>query len=191
MDTIKRKQHWEEVFQTKDTSKVSWYQPVPETSLKLIESLNLPKPSKIIDAGCGDSFLPDYLIEKGFTDITLVDISEKALDVVYNRLEKTEKVKCTAADVTCFIPENEFDLWHDRAVFHFLNDKEDIEKYLQTVANSIHSGGYLIIGTFSNNGPDQCSGLNVHQYDENELTKTFETNFKKINCFTENHSTPS
>jgi predicted TPR repeat methyltransferase len=191
MDSIKRKQHWEVVFQTKDTSKVSWYQPVPETSLKLIESLNLPKNSKIIDSGCGDSFLPDYLIEKGFTDITLVDISEKALDVVYNRLRKTEKVKCTAADITCFIPENKFDLWHDRAVFHFLNEKEDIEKYLQTAANSVHSEGYLIIGTFSNNGPDQCSGLNVHQYNENELSKTFETNFNKIYCFAENHSTPS
>lgn len=191
MNTENKRAHWEQVFQTKDTTKVSWYQSVPETSLKLIDSLNLPKASKIIDAGCGDSFLPDFLLEKGFTDITLVDISEKALDVVNSRLGKTEKIKCQAADITCFIPDKKFDLWHDRAVFHFLNDKEDIENYVQTVSISINSGGYLIIGTFSNNGPDQCSGLHVHQYNETDLIRTFKQSFKKINCFTENHSTPS
>lgn len=189
MNSKEKKTHWEQVFMTKDTSKVSWYQSKPKTSLNLIESLNLSKSSKIIDAGCGDSYLPDFLIEKGFTNITLVDISEKALDSVKNRLKN--KVEYITADVTSFAHSEKFDLWHDRAVFHFLNKESEIQNYMNTVTNSILSGGFLIIGTFSNNGPDQCSGLQVHQYSETELSETFSKSFEKIKCFTENHSTPS
>ena len=187
-----RKRHWENVFQTKDTTKVSWYQPVPETSLKLIEQINLPKTARIIEVGSGDSYLGDFLIEKGYSEITLLDISEKALDIIRKRLSaKTEKITFLAADVTCFSSSETFDLWHDRAVFHFLTDIADIQKYVANVSEKLVSGGYLILGTFSTNGPDMCSGLHVQRYSEAELAGLFEKDFKKVKCFTELHQTPS
>lgn len=192
MNSDKRKEHWEEVFKTKDTTKVSWHQPVPVTSIKLIETLHLPKSAKIIDAGCGDSYLPDHLLEKGYNNITLVDISEKALATVKQRLGgDAKKIHFQISDVTKYKSTVKFDLWHDRAVFHFLTKEDDIQDYLNTVNNHIKPGGYLIIGTFSENGPDQCSGLHVQQYSEDSLTKTFNKYFKRIKCFTENHTTPS
>ena len=192
MNTNERKAHWENVFETKDTTKVGWYQPVPTTSLRLIEELNLANSAKIIEVGSGNSFLADTLIEKGYSEITLLDISEKALQTIKERLgEKAKTIAFFAADVTNFSTPEEFSLWHDRAVFHFLTNKEDIKKYVRIVSEKLIPGGYLILGTFSNNGPEMCSGLPVQQYSEEELTVTFSENFKKINCFTENHITPS
>lgn len=187
-----RKRHWENVFQTKDTTKVSWYQPVPETSLKLIEQLNLPKSARIIEVGSGDSFLGDFLLEKGYSEITLLDISEKALDTIRKRLSaKAEKITFLAADVTGFLSSTSFDLWHDRAVFHFLTEIDDIQKYVTNVSEKLVSGGFLILGTFSTSGPDMCSGLCVQRYSEAELVGLFEKDFKKVKCFTELHQTPS
>lgn len=192
MDTNARKAHWENVFQSKDTTKVSWHQPVPKTSIQLIGELNLPKTTKIIEVGAGDSFLGDYLLREGFSDITLLDISEKALEKVQSRLiGKEDYVTYLPADITEFSSNKKFDLWHDRAVFHFLTDQKDVSKYLVNVAENIHSGGYLIIGTFSDNGPNRCSDLNVQQYSEKDLVECFEENFNKIKCFKENHITPS
>lgn len=192
MDTTKRKAHWENVFRTKDTTKVSWYQPVPETSLRLIEKLAVPKTAKIIEVGSGDSYLGDTLLEKGFSDITLLDISEKALATIRERLaEKAGMVRFVAADITNFNENQKYDLWHDRAVLHFLTDKNDIEKYVENVSAHLVPGGYFLVGTFSENGPDKCSDLNVKQYSEKEMTATFSQNFEKIECFTENHTTPS
>ena len=192
MNTTERKRHWENIFSTKDTTKVSWYQLVPETSLRIIEKLALPKTAKIIDAGCGDSCLPDHLLEKGYTKITLVDISEKALETIKNRLGEKAKLLCfEATDVTNFSSDNKFDCWHDRAVFHFLNKANDIQNYLETVNRNIRPGGYLVVGTFSNVGPDQCSGLHVKQYSRKEMITTFSPYFETVECFTENHQTPS
>ena len=192
MNTAERKRHWENIFNTKDTTKVSWYQPVPETSLMIIENLALPKSAKIIDAGCGDSCLPDHLLQQGYTNITLVDISEKALEATKKRLGENAKLLCfEAADVTTFTSNNKFDCWHDRAVFHFLNDEIDIRNYLETVNRNIRPGGYLVVGTFSDIGPDQCSGLNVKQYSRDEMVNTFSPYFETLECFTENHQTPS
>jgi 2-polyprenyl-3-methyl-5-hydroxy-6-metoxy-1,4-benzoquinol methylase len=192
METNDRKKHWENVFQTKDTTKVSWFQPVPETSLRLIDELNIPKSAKIIEVGSGDSFLGDHLLKAGFMNITLLDISEKALDTIKKRLpENSAKIKFIAGDVTSFNSSDNYDLWHDRAVFHFLTDEKDIQNYVLNVSQKLESGGYLIMGTFSNNGPDMCSGLNVKQYSENQLTEIFNSGFKKIECFTEDHLTPS
>ena len=192
MEISERKIHWENVFETKDTTKVSWYQPFPETSIKLIGKLNLPKTAKIIEIGSGDSFLADFLIEKGFSEITLLDISEKALEKIRLRLStKADNITFLANDVTEFSSAVRFDLWHDRAVFHFLTDEQEIQKYVKNVTEILVSGGYLILGTFSLNGPEICSGLKVQQYSENQLSKIFETGFKKVVCFMENHQTPS
>lgn len=192
MEISDRKIHWETVFQTKDTTKVSWYQTVPETSLKLIEQINLPKTARIIEVGSGDSYLGDFLIEKGYSEITLLDISEKALDTIRKRLSaKAEKITFLATDITSFSSSETYDLWHDRAVFHFLTEVKDIQKYVTNVSEKLVSGGYMILGTFSTNGPDMCSGLHVQRYSEAELTGFFEKDFKKVECFSELHKTPS
>lgn len=192
MNTNERKTHWENVFQTKDTSKVSWYQPIPETSLKLIEELNLSKSAKIIEVGAGDSFLGDFLLESGYDDITLLEISEKALDKVKNRLaKKGDNITFLPADVTEFSSTSKYNLWHDRAVFHFLTSKLDVAKYVKNVSDHVVSGGFLIISTFSDKGPKICSDLNVQQYSETELYECFKNNFDKLKCFSENHTTPS
>lgn len=192
MNTKDRKVHWENVFQTKDTSKVSWHQPIPTTFLRLIEELKIPKTARIIEVGSGDSFIGDHLLEKGFSEITLLDISEKALESVKDRLGKeADKISFVAADIAQFSIPDKFDLWHDRAVFHFLTSTNDVNKYIINVTESLKSGAYLILSTFSNNGPDVCSGLKVQQYSEVELRKLFSINFTEIDCFTENHTTPS
>lgn len=192
MNSSERKIHWENVFQTKDTTKVSWHQSIPKTSLKLIEELNLSKSSSILEVGSGDSYLGDFLLDKGYSDITLLDISEKALNTIQQRLgDKGKSVDFIACDITEFSSEKSYTLWHDRAVFHFISDKNDIQKYVDNAAAGLVSGGYLVLGTFSNNGPDMCSGLNVKQYSEEEITETFNNGFEKIKCFTENHQTPS
>ncbi len=192
MKFSERKIHWENVFETKDTTKVSWFQPIPETSIKMIDKLNLPKTARIIEVGSGDSFLADFLLERGYSEITLLDISEKALDSIRTRLSaKTESITFLANDVTDFSSAESFDIWHDRAVFHFLTEKQDIQKYVENVSEKLVFGGYLILGTFSTNGPDMCSGLKVQQYSENRLTEIFHHGFNKIECFTENHQTPS
>lgn len=187
-----RKTHWENVFETKDTTKVSWHQPFPETSIKLIDKLNLPKTAKIIEIGSGDSFLADFLLERGYSNITLLDISEKALAKIKVRLaENALNITFLTEDVTDFSTSTCFDIWHDRAVFHFLTKKRDIQKYVENVSDKLISGGYLILGTFSTNGPDMCSGLQVQQYAEVQLTEIFKNGFIKIDCFTEDHQTPS
>lgn len=192
MNTNERKAHWEKVFETKDTTKVGWYQPIPETSIRLIKKLNIDKTSKIIEVGCGDSFLSDFLIENGYWGITLLDISAKALEIIKYRLgEKAKVLSFLAADVTEFSTAEKYNLWHDRAVFHFLTNENDRNKYINNASEKLVSGGYLVLGTFSHDGPDMCSGLNVKQYSEEEITEIFSSNFRKIECFTENHQTPS
>lgn len=192
MNFFERKKHWENVFKTKDTTKVSWYQSIPETSLKLIENLHLKKNARIIEIGSGDSFLADFLLEKGYSDITLLDVSETALDTVKLRLkDKSSKITFLAEDVIDIPNTKQFDIWHDRAVFHFLTEPKEISKYVKNVSEKLVIGGFLILGTFSSLGPEMCSGLKIKQYSEKQLTKTFNTDFKKIECFTENHQTPS
>lgn len=188
MDVI-RKEHWEKVFETKMPNEVSWTQDVPATSLNFIHSFNLPKTAKIIDIGGGDSKLVDFLLDEGFENISVLDISEKALERVKHRLgERSAKVKWIASDITQFTPDESYDLWHDRAAFHFLTTPDQIKTYL-TIANSAIKGN-MVIGTFSDNGPTKCSGLNIKQYTEEELQNQIQGNFEKIKCFTEDHITP-
>lgn len=192
MSTKDKKAHWENIFKTRDTTKVSWHQAVPKTSLRLINELRLNKSDEIIEVGCGDSFLGDKLLDNGFTDITLLDISQKALDTIKNRLSDSKRnIQFINADITEFSTSKKYDLWHDRAVFHFLTNEIEIQKYIRIVSNSINKEGYLILGTFSTSGPDMCSDLPVKQYSEEKLFKLFNHDFNRVQCFTENHITPS
>ncbi|MEH6763167.1 MAG: class I SAM-dependent methyltransferase [Aequorivita antarctica] len=184
-----KKTHWEVVYNTKTPDQVSWTQEIPKTSLEFIHSFKLKKTAKIIDIGGGDSKLVDYLLEEGFENITVLDISAKALEKAQKRLgEKAKKVSWIVSDITDFKPTTTFDVWHDRATFHFLTTTEQVEKYKQTVKNTVN--GYLIIGTFSENGPSKCSGLDITQYSQEKLTTEFSEAFEKISCLTEDHKTP-
>jgi SAM-dependent methyltransferase len=184
-----RKEHWEKVYATKQPSEVSWTQSRPQTSLDFVHSFSLPKSARIIDIGGGDSKLVDFLLAEGYEDITVLDISEKALERAKARLgELANRVKWVVSDITDFHPTEKYDVWHDRATFHFLTTSDQIQKYLDTAAGAIR--GYLTIGTFSDCGPEKCSGLAIHRYSEEELQHALERDFSKIKCITEDHITP-
>jgi ubiquinone/menaquinone biosynthesis C-methylase UbiE len=183
------KQHWDKVYETKQPNEVSWTQEVPQTSLNFIHSFNLPKTASIIDVGGGESKLVDFLLEEGFQNITVLDISQKALEKAQQRLgEKASQVKWIVSDITEFVPPQQYDVWHDRATFHFLTSKEDLEEYLHIAKRSVK--GYLAIGTFSLNGPKKCSGLNIKQYSEEQLENVLADGFAKLRCILEDHITP-
>jgi SAM-dependent methyltransferase len=181
--------HWDTVYKTKNPDQVSWAQEIPKTSLEFIHSFGLKKTAKIIDVGGGDSKLVDYLLYEGFENITVLDISEIALDKARKRLgDKANKINWVVSDITEFQPHTTFDVWHDRATFHFLTTANQIEKYLDTARNSV--SGFLTIGTFSDNGPEKCSGLQIKQYSEEKLTAELQNGFDKLRCITEDHITP-
>lgn len=186
-----RKEHWEKVFATKQETEVSWYQQKPETSINFFVNHQIPKDARIIDVGGGDSYLIDNLLELGYGNLVLLDISENAIERIKTRLgEKAAQVTFIVSDVLDFAPEMTFDVWHDRASFHFLTTKAEIAIYQKLVSNSITEKGYLFLGTFSEEGPLKCSGLEITQYSEAKLTTLFESEFVKEDCFTENHLTP-
>ncbi|NPA09389.1 MAG: class I SAM-dependent methyltransferase [Chlorobi bacterium] len=183
------KSHWENVYETKTPEEVSWTQKKPQTSLELIRSLGSDKSVKIIDIGGGDSNLADFLLEEGYENITVLDISEKALERAKRRLGKdAEKIQWIVADIIAFSPEETYDIWHDRAAFHFLTRSEDISKYVRIAEKAVSKN--LIVGTFSKNGPKKCSGLEISQYDEESMNSIFENSFEKTDCITEDHITP-
>jgi ubiquinone/menaquinone biosynthesis C-methylase UbiE len=149
------------------------------------------KDAAIIDIGGGESKFVDFLLDEGFTNITVLDISEQAINKTRTRLgDRADKVNWIISDVTEFRPLQQFDVWHDRATFHFLTTKEQIEKYVELAARSISAKGFMTIGTFSEHGPTKCSGLKIKQYSENQLEETLAHHFKKIKCITEDHITP-
>jgi SAM-dependent methyltransferase len=186
-----KKSHWENVFTTKQPNEVSWTQEYPKTAMDYLESLNLSKTANIIDVGGGDSNLVDALLDKGYQNIWVLDISASALERAKKRLgEKAHLVHWIVSDITEFKPELSFDFWHDRAVFHFLTDQESINKYVAIVGNAINQNCNFLLGTFSENGPLKCSGLEIKQYSEDTMRQTFNENFLAVKCFTENHITP-
>ncbi|SHM74733.1 class I SAM-dependent methyltransferase [Mucilaginibacter sp. OK098] len=184
-----KKAHWEKVYKTQSAQQVSWTQPIPQTSLDFIHAFNLPKNAKIIDIGGGDSKLVDYLLQEGFTNITVLDISAAALIKAKKRLGKKSKaVNWIISDIIDFQPEDHYDLWHDRATFHFLTQEKQIDQYLAIAHGAINN--YMIISTFSENGPEKCSGLPVKQYSEMQLKNQLNKHFEKIRCINEDHLTP-
>jgi SAM-dependent methyltransferase len=185
------KTHWENIYRTKQSQEVSWTQEVPKISLDFVRSFKLPKTASIIDIGGGDSKLADFLLDAGYEDVTVLDISGAALERAEQRLgSRADKINWVEQDITRFEPTTRFDLWHDRAAFHFLTTAEQINRYLSIARKSIKDGGYAVIGTFSPDGPEKCSGLPVRRYDEQMLAAAFSTGFKKISCITEDHITP-
>ncbi|UKB83402.1 class I SAM-dependent methyltransferase [Chryseobacterium sp. MEBOG06] len=189
MNNCDNKKHWEKVYETKNPDQVSWTQEKPKTSLDFINSLGLGKEAKIIDIGGGDSNLVDFLLEEGYENITVLDISAKALEKAKERLgNAADKVKWIATDITAFEPLETYNIWHDRAAFHFLITPEQVSKYIDIAEKNID--GFMILGTFSKNGPAKCSGLDIQQYDEESLTEKFEAGFEKIKCVIEDHITP-
>ena len=184
-----RKDHWEEVYNTKNPNQVSWTQEKPKTSLEFIHSFGLDKSAKIIDIGGGDSKLVDYLLDEGFENITVLDISAKSLEKAKNRLgSRAKMVNWIVCDISKFEPQTVYEVWHDRATFHFLTTRSEINKYVETAKKFVN--GFITIGTFSENGPKKCSGLDIKQYSEEELTSELENGFEKIKCITEDHITP-
>jgi SAM-dependent methyltransferase len=191
MENQSRKDHWEKVYQTKNIEEVSWYQPKPEISLSLIKDAGLPLSAKIIDVGGGDSFLVDHLIDLGYEDITVLDISETALSKAKKRLgKKAEGVKWIVADAASFEPTEQYDIWHDRAAFHFLTQEHEINHYVNVVEKAIKPGGVLILGTFSEDGPKKCSGLDIQQYSESSMAEKFGKILQKEKCMHIGHPTP-
>jgi cyclopropane fatty-acyl-phospholipid synthase-like methyltransferase len=185
-------QHWDKLYSTKAENEVSWFQPYPKTSMEFVELFHLPVNANIIDIGGGDSHFVDALIEKGYQNIWVLDISSNSIERAKQRLgEKSLQVHWIISDVVNFEPPVPFDLWHDRAAFHFLTSEEKINKYVCIAENAIKRNGYLILGTFSENGPKKCSGLELKQYSEASMSSRFEIAFDRIKCVTEDHTTPS
>lgn len=188
---LDRKKYWDKIYNTKKQTEVSWFETAPLTSLDFVKQLDLPKTARIFDNGGGDSYFVDNLIKLGYVDITVLDISEAALAKTQNRLgEKANKVKWIIADEAYCNPGEQYDLWHDRAAFHFLTEEKEIKNYTGVIKNCIKPGGYFVIATFSEKGPKKCSGLTVKQYSETLMTELLEDGFEKINCFTTDHTTP-
>ncbi len=184
-------QHWDEVYSTKAEDEVSWFQPYPKTSMEFVELFNLPLHANIIDIGGGDSHFVDALIDKGYRNIYVLDISGRAIEKAKERLGiKASKVHWIVCDVTEFEPSVQFDFWHDRGAFHFLTAKEKIYKYVSIAEDAIKKDGYLILGTFSESGPKKCSGLEIKQYSEASMSARFEVAFERVRCIHERHFTP-
>ena len=185
------KEHWENIYNTKNEQEVSWFQEYPKTSMKFIELINLPLNANIIDIGGGDSHFVDALLDKGYSNIYVLDISANAIERAKRRLgERASKVHWIESDVTEFEPQVQFDFWHDRAAFHFLISEDKIYKYVFIAENAIKKDGYLLLGAFSENGPTKCSGLEIKQYSESLMSARFQVAFDRIKCITEDHITP-
>lgn len=186
-----KQSHWQQVYQTKSATDVSWFQAVPQQSLDFIKSFNLDKTAAIIDIGGGDSLLVDALLQLGYTNITVLDISAAAIEKAKARLgAAAAKVKWIVSDILDFTPTEKYDCWHDRATFHFLTTAADTEQYVQIANSAVSENGKIVVATFSTEGPLKCSGLPVKQYNENLLSQTLQRWFKKIRCITTDHLTP-
>jgi 2-polyprenyl-3-methyl-5-hydroxy-6-metoxy-1,4-benzoquinol methylase len=187
-----RKSHWEAVYANKAPTEVSWYQPYPRISLDLIAHTRVSSCAQIIDVGGGTSTLADALLSEGFKHVTVLDIAFAAIEKSKARLaERANSITWLEADITRVnLPEHYFDLWHDRAVFHFLTEVSDRRSYLRAVEGSLKPGGHLIIATFAVDGPKKCSGLDTQRYSPDELSDFFGDSFQLVETVSEIHQTP-
>ncbi|MBS1558893.1 MAG: methyltransferase domain-containing protein [Bacteroidetes bacterium] len=191
MKPFDRKKHWETIYQTKNLNEVSWYQPVPETSLHFLKQFNIPTTAKIIDVGGGNSLLVDHLLDLGYQHISVLDISAQAINRAQKRLgARAKKVTWIVADAATYKPTDTYDFWHDRASFHFLTNEKEISNYIETIQQGLNTTGVLVIGTFSEEGPKKCSGLEIKQYSETGMADRLKKYFEKIKCILVEHSTP-
>lgn len=184
--------HWEKIYTEKAPDAVSWYAPHLNTSYALIERTSVPRTGAIIDVGGGESTLVDDLLAHGYSNITVLDISQTAMDACMERLGRiSQKVRWLTADITRVdLDPHAFDVWHDRAVFHFLTAQGDRTAYVRRVIRAVKPGGYVIVSTFGPQGPTKCSGLEVVRYDAESLHDEFGTRFRLLESFTQLHHTP-
>jgi 2-polyprenyl-3-methyl-5-hydroxy-6-metoxy-1,4-benzoquinol methylase len=186
-----RLSHWQNVYREKAENQVSWFQETPAISLELIEAVHPKFDSAIIDIGGGASRLVDVLARAGYRDLTLLDVSENAIAVAKTRMgQPAATVKWIVADVTQWDPARRYDLWHDRAAFHFLNDAADRTAYVERLTSALRSGAHAIIGTFAMDGPERCSGLPVVRYDAALLSTTLGNAFAFVKTRPHDHRTP-
>lgn len=188
----KRKQHWEGVYEGKRYTDVSWYQALPEQSLALIEASGIEVDEAIVDVGGGASTLVDHLVDRGYRDVTVVDISAHGLAQAQERLgPAAEQVHWVVADVTEFRPERAYSLWHDRAVLHFLTDPGDRQRYVEVLKSALPPGGYVVLATFGPEGPLRCSGLEVRRYSVEMMSDLLGPEFDLQDSRLEYHATPA
>lgn len=185
-----RKEHWDAIYREKRPDEVSWFQETPALSLELIGSLGLSQDARIIDVGGGASRLVDGLVSAGFTHLSVLDLSAEALAHSKRRLGDKAPVRWIEADITAFEPPEAYDVWHDRAVFHFLTSPEDRRKYAAALRKGLKPGGRLIIAAFSPDGPEKCSGLPIQRYDAALLLSTLGLGFSLLLQAEERHVTP-
>jgi SAM-dependent methyltransferase len=185
------KRHWDAAYQARGARKVSWYQPEPALSLALIEELRIARAAAIVDLGGGASTLAARLLAQGFLDITVLDVSVRALQLARGALgAKSAHVSWLEQDLLSWPPQRKYDLWHDRALFHFLVDPAQQERYAETLRSALRPGGKAIIGTFAADGPTTCSGLPVARYDADRLATAFGDAFTPLATRREEHRTP-
>ncbi|MFP3874827.1 MAG: class I SAM-dependent methyltransferase [Thiohalophilus sp.] len=190
--SLSRRQHWEQVYRDKGTREVSWYQPRPEISLELIRRADCGRDLPLIDIGGGASTLVDWLLEAGYRDLSVLDIAEPALQAAQQRLgARAADVDWIRADITEFAPTRQYCLWHDRAVFHFLTGAAEQAAYVSALHAGLQVGGYLVIGAFSFDGPQMCSGLPVRRYDAGLMSQTLGDGFELLGSREEEHRTPA
>ena len=188
---MKRQQHWERVWSRDNPREVGWYQESPGVSLSLVEKTGIDLDARILDVGGGASTLVDRLLDQGFENIEVLDLTESALDHSKSRLgTRSERVTWTTEDVTAFRAAQPVNLWHDRAVLHFLTENRDRELYVQSLINSIAPKGHAIIATFALDGPKKCSGFEVVRYGPREISALLGESFQLLEIVHETHMTP-
>jgi 2-polyprenyl-3-methyl-5-hydroxy-6-metoxy-1,4-benzoquinol methylase len=191
MGTTDRQAHWDQVYTTKAENEVSWFQETPTISMELIHASEVGRDAAIIDIGGGESRLVDALLDEGYSDVSVLDLSEQALSATKVRLgQRASQVRWIVADVTAWRPAREFDLWHDRAAFHFLTEPADRAAYRDRLLKALRPRGHVIISTFALDGPERCSGLPVVRYDAATLSDTLGPSFRLIDTRGQEHHTP-
>lgn len=191
MTNSDRKNHWTRVYDDKASTSVSWYQATPEPSLRTLERFGASQSSAFIDIGGGASNLVDALLERGWRDLTVLDLAAPALEAAKQRIGAlADKVKWIVADITDWQPRRQYDVWHDRAVFHFLTEAAQRDAYRGALLAGLAPGGLIIIATFAPGGPEKCSGLPVQQYDAAGLAKELGDALQLVDAWREEHVTP-
>jgi trans-aconitate methyltransferase len=184
--------HWSEVYRSKPSDSVSWYQSAPEPSLRALERFGLPAAASLVDVGGGASNLVDALIERGWSDLTVLDLAEPALEVARKRLgQPAAQVHWIAAGITTWLPDRTYDVWHDRAVFHFLTRAEERAGYRRALLAGVAPGGLIVMATFAPDGPERCSGLPVQRYGPDSLSRELGPACELVDAWREDHITPA
>lgn len=190
-DTTRRRDHWDAAYRASDPTGVSWFEPTPATSLAIIDAVGVSSDTSVVDVGGGASLLVDNLVDRGFTDVTVLDLSITALEIAASRLQADAPVDWLRQDVLTWDPPRRFGLWHDRAVFHFLVDDRDRRSYLDVMRRALETHGVVVLGTFAADGPEYCSGLPVARYAPDDLVAMLGTGFERLDERYERHTTPA